>query len=103
MEDTPRTFQNPSKSGCFDTSRSLYESTPNADGSCTPLNASSRKRKASFLEGYSARKLTDVIETCPLSPPFSSTFNDSLMNHLEKFHIQNEESTENVQKGGFGY
>ncbi|XP_018569958.1 uncharacterized protein LOC108909965 [Anoplophora glabripennis] len=97
MDNTPSSLQN-SESGCFDSSRSLFESTPNAGSNTTPLYPQSRKRKASFLENCSARKLTDVIEACPLSPPFSSTFNESLLNHLEKFHIQTEENNSKDEK-----
>ncbi|KAJ8911322.1 hypothetical protein NQ315_017018 [Exocentrus adspersus] len=92
MDDTPPSCQSTSESGCFDASRSLFESTPNADNNSTPLLAASRKRKASLMEKCGSRRLADVMESCPLTPPFSSTLNDSLMNNLEGFHIQNEES-----------
>ncbi|KAJ8981924.1 hypothetical protein NQ317_002094 [Molorchus minor] len=97
MENTPNSC---SDSGCyFDTSRSLFESTPKAESECTPLSTASRKRKASYFENFKAKNLADVIELSPTSPQFSSTFNESLSNNLEKFHLKNDESIVEDQQG----
>lgn len=73
-----------------DLSRSFFE-TPSVTSQSTPvLNNVSRKRKASYTEHYNVRKLAEVVESYPSTPQFCSTLNESLMNNLEKFHIEND-------------
>ncbi|CAG9820509.1 unnamed protein product [Phaedon cochleariae] len=89
---TPRSYQNSGDSGCY----SIFESTPNSniENESTPTSAAvSRKRKASCLDSYNGRKLSEVIEFCPSTPQFSSTMNESLMINLENCHLQNDVST----------
>ncbi|KAG5885344.1 hypothetical protein JTB14_014362 [Gonioctena quinquepunctata] len=92
MNCTPQSCSNSADSGCyFDTSHSLYESTPNSkvENESVFLSNISRKRKASCLDNFNARKLSEVIESYPPSPQFSSTLNESLMNNLQNFHLKN--------------
>lgn len=98
MSNTPHSYKN---SDCsFDPAvLSFCQSTPstgNVDNAKHFNKGSSRKRKANFLDysqdNFSIKKLTDVQEPSPTTPQFSSTFNDSLMNNLEKFHIDHEDS-----------
>lgn len=76
-------------------SRSFFE-TPKTTNQSTPvLGNVSRKRKASYSDYYyNVGTISEVAESYPSTPPFSSTLNESLMNNLEKFHIES-----NFQKG----
>lgn len=86
MDGTPNSLEKEAEdSGCFTSSfqnsKITFESTPN-----TTPNSSldlSRKRKGSLLATPS---LINIAEICP-KPHFSSTFNESLLNNLEKCSI----------------
>nr|XP_023011626.1 uncharacterized protein LOC111501926 [Leptinotarsa decemlineata] len=92
MNSTPQSCTKSGDSGCyFDTSHLVFESTPNSKSENE--STISRKRKASCLYNCDVRKLSEVLESCPPSPQFSSTLNDSLMNNLQNFHLQNDIST----------
>lgn len=69
-------------SACFDSTRSLLESSSNISESTPIAHKISRKRKASYEESLS-------FPSPPHTPQFSSTLNESLLN-LEKFHLQND-------------
>lgn len=60
---------------------SVFDNTLNI-GESTPISyGGSRKRKAQYVENFPSP---------PHTPRFSSTLNESLMENLEKFHLQNE-------------
>ncbi|CAH2011907.1 unnamed protein product [Acanthoscelides obtectus] len=82
MEGTPVASQN---TDCYFTPAvhpSVFQSTP---AETPKLIKNQRKRKATDLE--------DCEVTCPETPPFSSTLNESLFNHFENFHLDHGEST----------
>ncbi|KAK9874328.1 hypothetical protein WA026_002678 [Henosepilachna vigintioctopunctata] len=90
MEATPVSNQLPEDSGCVSgsfSSSSIFGSTPKDDFATPNFPTASRKRKFGQMQ-LNARRLQDVIESCPSTPQFSSTLNESLVNNLENIHIK---------------
>lgn len=88
MDSTPKS-QNTTDSGCcLDSSRFPLESSH--IGQSTPISYLSRKRKAYYVESF---------PSLPNTPQFSSTLNESLMENLEKCHLQNENLPRCLSKG----
>lgn len=89
MENTPKS-QNITDSECFfDSSRFHLENTSNI-GQSTPISSvPSRKRKACYVEKFPSP---------PNTPQFSSTLNESLMENLEKIHLQNDNLSRHFSK-----
>ncbi|CAH2016108.1 unnamed protein product [Acanthoscelides obtectus] len=82
MEGTPVTSQNADCYFNLDVYSSVFQSTP---AETPKLYKNPRKRKATDVDNCEV--------TCPETPPFSSTLNESLFNHFEKFHLDHGEST----------
>lgn len=92
MEQTPKSQDSTDSDSYLDSSHSPVRKAPVMRES-TPISfMASRKRKACCVETFPSP---------PHTPQFSSTLNESLMENLEKFHLQNENFSGYLQKGKY--
>lgn len=89
MESTPKSQDTNDSGCCLDSSRFPLENT--SIGESTPISFMSRKRKA-YVESFPSP---------PNTPQFSSTLNESLMENLEKCHLQNYTLSRHLSKGKY--
>lgn len=88
MANTPKIWNSKIDHGS-ESSHSAFKRTVNVAES-TPLSFSaSRKRKAHDVDNFLSP---------PHTPQFSSTLNESLMENLEKFNLQNDSFTKSFPK-----